>query len=180
MGAVLASMRTSEQIDALDSLSIDSFSFHYLCTSQASRVAFFPSSSKPTRSISRSSIEQPVCRPDRRWPQSTAAHLSADDASVNGTRPPASSDLLLDWPNSEMVTASDCYQITQARNNLGCGSLLRGVPLPDAHVPELPSALHVERCSSSSLIHFPDANRFNCQCPSGSAPKLIRCCCAVQ
>jgi hypothetical protein len=34
MGAVLASMKASEQIDALDSLSIDSFKSHYLWTSQ--------------------------------------------------------------------------------------------------------------------------------------------------
>jgi hypothetical protein len=51
MGAVLASMRASEQIDALESLSIDSFKSHCLWTSQAFRVALFPSSSKPCRSI---------------------------------------------------------------------------------------------------------------------------------
>jgi hypothetical protein len=41
MGAVLASMRASEQIDAFESLSIDSFKVHCLWTSQAFRVAPF-------------------------------------------------------------------------------------------------------------------------------------------
>jgi hypothetical protein len=68
MGAVLASMRASEQIGALESLSIDSFKSHCLWTSQAFKVAFFPSSSKPCRSISRRGIGRPESRPDQRWP----------------------------------------------------------------------------------------------------------------